>query len=292
MPAFGLELATATWSGIDPVNGFHAVQLDVFGKRPGMSPSELSHTYGFLSRPLDVEPKTGRGCSVFYYRKGGSENFAWLANDPRVQELLPEILPGESFQYGAKGQFVRCHPDGKISIFTTDDATPNGKSVYQQIAPTGFTRVAPWGRETFDANGFHLKHVSNARIDVGAIGGLPAPLDALSSYVTLSAMMVRIEGSVVSIGPAGGAGMPAAKATIAQASDAALLSALQATLAALAAVTTALGAVGALTSSPGAASTAVATASLVVATAQASVTAAATVIGSAVVTMPSSVMVA
>src|SRR6187431_1662531 len=201
----GLELATVTWSGIDPVNGFHAVQVDVFGQKPGMDPWQLSHTYGFLSRPLDPDP-SGKSCSVFYYRKGTAEGFAWLANDPRVQALLPEILPGESFQYGAKGQFIRCHPDGKISLFTTDDATPNGKSVYQQVAPTGFTRVAPWGRETFDANGLHVKHVSGARLDLGAVGGLPPPLDALNSYVTLSAQMVRIEGATVSLGPAGGAG--------------------------------------------------------------------------------------
>ncbi len=286
----GIQLGTATWSGIDPVNGFHAVQVDGLGE-PGVKADQLYHPYGFLSRPLDREPKTGRGCSVFWYSKGSSERLAWLANDPRVQALLPEILPGESFQYGAKGQFVRCHPDGKISTFTTDDATPNGKSVYSQVAPTGFTRVAPWGRETFDANGFHVKHVSGARIDLGAIAGLPPPLEALSSYFTVSAQMLRLEGSTVSIGPAGGAGMPAAKATVAQASDAAILAGLQATLLGLEAVLTALGGVGGLTTNPGAASGLVATATAIVLAAQASVTGAATAVGAAVATMPSSVMV-
>jgi hypothetical protein len=286
----GLELATVTWSGIDPVNGFHAIQVDVYGDKPGMSPFELSHPYGFLSRPLDPEP-SGKGCSAFYYRKGSAEGFAWLANDPRVQALLPEILPGESFQYGAKGQFVRCHPDGKISTFTTDDATPNGRSVFSQVAPNGFTRVAPWGRETFDASGFHVKHVSGARIDLGAIGGLPTPLDALNSYFSVSAQMARIEAAVVSLGPADIPGMPAAKATIAQASDTALLTALQTTLTAIDAVMTALGAIGALTTNPPEASSAVATAAAVVATAHGSVAAAAGAIGAAVATMPSSVMV-
>src|SRR6185369_2237217 len=117
----------------------------------------------------------------------------------------------------AKGQFIRCHPDGKISIFTTDDATPNGKSVYSQVAPTGFTRLGPWGRETFDANGYHLKHVSGARIDLGAIGGFPAPLDAINSYVTISAQSVILDAATVSLGPDNGLGMPAAKATVANA---------------------------------------------------------------------------
>jgi hypothetical protein len=279
----GLELATVTWSGIDPVNGFHAVQVDVFGQKPGMDPWDLSHSYGFLSRPLDPDP-SGKGCNVFYYRKGTSEGFAWLANDPRVQALLPEILPGESFQYGAKGQFVRCHPDGKISIFTTNDATPNGKSVFLQVAPTGFTRVGPWGRETFDDNGFHVKHVSGARVDLGAIGGFPPPLNVVNSYVTLSAQLVRIEGATVSLGPAGGAGMGAAKAPIAQASDTALLTALQATMLAIDALVTAIGAVPT-------GQAAAAGASAAVAAAHASVATAAGSIASAIASMPSSVMV-
>jgi hypothetical protein len=268
----GLELAKVTWSGIDPVNGFHAVQVDVYGQRPGMDPWQLSHTYGFLSRPLDPDPDGGRGCSAFYYRKGQSEGFAWLANDPRVQDLLPEILPGESFQYGAKGQFVRCHPDGKISIFTTSDATPNGQSVYQQVAPTGFTRVAPWGRETFDANGFHVKHVSGARIDLGAIGGLSAPLDALNSYVTLSAQAVHIEAALVTLGPADGAGMPAAKATVATA----VFSALAGVLTALEAPSAFVSPNGPCSAGPG----------LI-----AAIEAARSAIATAATTLPSSVMV-
>ncbi len=281
----GLELAKVTWSGIDPVNGFHAVQTDVFGTRPGMDPWPLSHTYGFLSRPLDPEPNGGKGCSAFYWRKGTSEGFAWLANDPRVQALLPEILPGESFQYGPKGQFVRCDADGKISSFTTDDATPNGKSVYSQVAPAGCTRVGPWGRETFDSNGYHLKHVSGARIDLGAIGGFPAPLDAVNSYVALSAASVIIEASTVSLGPGEPAlGMPAAKATIAQASDTALLTAHQAIMVAIDALVTAIGAVPSGSGPAAGAGTAVAAA-------HESVAAAAAAISSAFATMPSSVMV-
>lgn len=269
----GIELGTVTWSGIDPVNGFHAIQIDGLG-HAGLGSDQLSHTYGFASRALDPDPKTGKGCSVFWYNKGSSERFAWLANDPRVQALLPEILPGESFQYGAKGQFVRCHPDGKISVYTTDDATPNGKSVYLQVAPTGFTQVAPWGRQTFDANGYHLKHVSGARIDLGAIAGLPPPLDALSSYFTVSAQMVRIEGSVVSLGPAAGVAEPAAKATT-----------LQGVLSTVAAVLTALEAPGSIIAPSGGGPCALGPALI------AAIGAANSAISAAAATLPSSVMV-
>lgn len=284
-----LQLGIATFSGIDET-GFIAVQIDAFGEnKSGVSPYPLSHSYGFAARPLPL--RNGKGCGTYYWQKGSSEGFAWLANDPLVQALLPEIQPGESFHYGPTGQFVRCHADGRISIFTTDDATPNGRSVYSQVGPKGFTRVAPWGRETFDPNGFHLLHVSGARIDLGAVGGLPVPLDALNSYVTLSAQMLRLEGAVVSIGPADGVGMPAAKATIAQASDTEIVVAIDAIMLALEALTAALGAVGALTTSPAAASSAVAATTAPIAGAQAAVVAAAAAVNSAIATMPSSVMV-
>jgi len=277
MPFVGLDLCTVMWSGIDPVNGFHAVQTDAQGLHAGVDPCELSHTYGFLSRPLDPDPKTGKGCSVFWYHKGSSEGFAWLANDPRVQALLPEILPGESFQYGAKGQFVRCHPDGKISMYTTDDATPNGRSVYAQVAPDGFTWVAPWGRITFDATGFHVLHVSGARLDLGAIGGLPAPLNALSSYAALSAQMLRLEGAVVSQGADAGAGEPAAKAPE-------LLAVLQAMTVAIEACTAALTALAAVPVNTAAGSAPAATAAAAVVAAQVALT-------TGLATIPSSTMV-
>jgi len=273
---YGLELGTVTFSGIDP-SGFHAIQVDAFGEgSSGMSPFELSHPYGFASRALNPTAD-GKGCSAFYWLKGSSEGFAWLANDPRVQALLPEIQPGESFHYGPKGQFVRCHADGRVSIFTTDDATPNGRSVYFQVAPTGFTWVAPWGRITFDANGFHVVHVSGARIDLGAIGGLPAPLDQLSSYATLSGHMVRLEGSALSLGPGAGEGEPAAKALT-------TLAVLQSLAAALDAVGASLAALTGVPTNTSAASGPTATAATAITAAQLAVTA-------AIDTLPSSSMV-
>ena len=56
-----IELATVTWSEIDSTNGFIAVQVDALGNG-AVDPLALSHPYGFASRPLNPEPKTGRGC--------------------------------------------------------------------------------------------------------------------------------------------------------------------------------------------------------------------------------------
>lgn len=190
-------------------DSFIGVQPGVYGSK-GVTPFELSHTYGFVSRPIDPDPD-GTACQLFY-AFDNSEGFAWLANDPRVQAKLPEVRPGESFMYGSTGAFVRIGADGVISLFTTHDRTTNGRSVFLQVAPTGLTFVSPYGKLTFDANGFHVLHSSGARFDLGAISA-PAPLDALSSYATLSAAMVHVEGSAVHVGTKEGAPQQVALAT-------------------------------------------------------------------------------
>lgn len=190
-------------------DSFIGIQPQVFGdKSIGMV--ELSHSYGFAARPADPDPD-GTSCQVLY-AFDNSESYAWLANDPRVQSKLPPIKPGETFVYGSTGAFLRMGNDGVISLFTTDDTTIHGRSVFQQIGPTGFTFVFPFGKMTFDATGFHVLHNSGARLDLGAIAA-PAPLNALSSYATLSAAMVHVEGSAVHVGTATGVPQPGAMAT-------------------------------------------------------------------------------
>jgi hypothetical protein len=128
------------------------------------------------------------------------------------------------------------HADGRISLFTTDDNTPNGKTVALQIMPDGLLFSAPWGKLTFDATGFHVLHVSGAAIDLGAIGGLPAPLSALSSYVKLTGNMVSSEASIIANGTAAGLANAVAKADP-------IVAALSAVSTGFAAVATAMGVV-------------------------------------------------
>ncbi len=243
---------------------FLAIIPETFGPSSTLGAIEVSHPYGFASRPVD---KDVSGACGAYYGVDGAQGFAWLANDGRIQSKLPEVLPGESFQYGVTGNFVRCHKDGRISLFTTDDATVDGRTVALTIGPTGLVFNAPWGNLKFDATGFHVLHSSGARIDLGACGGLPAPLDSLASYATLSAALVHVEGSAVSLGASSPLSEPAAKAL--QSAQA-----LTAITTALIAVGAALATIGGITTSPAAGSGAASAAGAAIGIATAAVSAA------------------
>lgn len=215
-------------------DSFITVKPESFGSTGAIGTIEAFHPYGFAGRPDDKDSNGAAGALIDI---DGPQGYAWIMNDGRAQSLLPEILAGESFQYGAFGNFVRCHRDGRVSLFTTDDGTVNGRTIAMTIGPTGMVYNSPWGNMKLDATGFHVLHSSGARIDLGACGGLPAPLSALASYLKLSAALVQIEGSAVSLGATGGVGAPAAKGDAVVTVLGAISSALTAIEAALSATT-------------------------------------------------------
>ncbi len=119
---------------------------------------------------------------------------------------LPNAQPGEPILYGPVGQFLRMKLSGDIAALTTDDATPEGRSIYWRLSPDkGFEVVTPWGRITCGPEGIHLVHSSGARLDLMAVSGLVSPLDALGSSAGLSADTVSVEGTAVSLGTDAGA---------------------------------------------------------------------------------------
>lgn len=181
---------------------------DTNGDTSSFGAIEAYHPYGFAGRPDDLD--ANGACNAFF-ETDERKCYSIFLNDGRAQALLPEVLPGESFQYGAFGNFVRCHRDGRVSLFTSDDGTVNGRTIALTLGPQFMTFNAPWGNFRFDATGFHLLHISGARIDLGACGGLPAPLSALAAYAKISAPLVHIEGSAVNIGSATGIAAPVAK---------------------------------------------------------------------------------
>lgn len=209
-------------------DSFLAIIPETFGVNSSLGAIELSHAYGFAARPVDKDA-SGGACGA-YYATDGAQGYSWLANDGRIQSKLPEILEGESFQYGVTGNFVRCHKDGRISLFTTDDGTTTGRTVSFTIGPTGLSFSYPYGHLNIDGTGFHYLHNSGSRIDAGSAGGMPAPLDVVSSYVSLGAAAVRIKGVAVSLGSSDGLPQPVAMATV----TLSLFSALESVLAALA----------------------------------------------------------
>jgi hypothetical protein len=232
-------------------NGFIGIQIDAHGSRPGPS-HELFHTYGFYSRPLDPEldeggrPKPEAACHVALEYEGNAVERAWLGHDPRPIAKLPLIKAGESIHYGPLANFVRCHADGGVSVYTTDDGTENGRSIYYNVSPSGHVWIGPWGRATFDFAGFHVTHASGAELHLGGIGGMPAPLDELSSYFRVKAHMGQVEATALCLGTSAGVVEPVAKAT----STLALFAAFKTATDALAAAVAAIGATPPVSSNP------------------------------------------
>lgn len=92
-------------------NGFLGVQRDPLALNPLYADApayELLHPYGFASRPLD--PSGGKACSLLHW-SDGAEGFAWLANDPRLADIIPPIVKGGSVQYASDGSFASFDPE-------------------------------------------------------------------------------------------------------------------------------------------------------------------------------------
>jgi len=136
------------------------------------------------------------------YWVDGTVGYAILLNDPRQQDALLQSQKGESFFHGPTGAFIRFKADGSICLFTTDDNTTNGRSVYLTISPTGLEFNFPFGKLTYDSNGFHCVTNSGARVDLGALTAPGLSIIPDMSYATLSASIVHVEGSAVHVGTA------------------------------------------------------------------------------------------
>jgi len=228
--------------------GFLGIQVDADGLAGGgqleaqVAHQETLHPYGFFSRPpaadVDGSGDVSAGCGTLLL-EDGSDDFTFALGDSRVVPILATTQFGESIQYGAAANFVRCHADGRVTRFATHDGTPNGQSVYDQIGPEGYLGKTPWSVLRNDATGLHFEHISGAHFDLGSIAGLPEPFSAFSTWAELQAHVIRIKGSAIQLGVGAGA-QPVALATTTLANDGSLSSALALVQAAL----TALGAIG------------------------------------------------
>lgn len=205
---------------------------------------------GYASRPPNPDAGVA-ACQGVVIARGGRDTCI-ASQDARGQQLAGILKPGESCMYGAgadglaQGRVI-CKQDGSVTLFTTNDNTSDGKSVYLRIKPTAFEVVAPWGTLKFDDTGLHVLHSSGASFDLGGIYGLPAPLDQISSYVKCQAATVNLASSAQSFGA--GAGQPLASAT-------SVTAALTTISTALAAIAAQCGAAGSAVTAGAAATTA------------------------------------
>lgn len=259
LSATGLAVVTAT----NPI-GSPGGDVESFG--------EVDHinSLGITSRPF---PANDAGHAEAPVLRGvpGCLGLALGGRDERCGDMYAALAEGDTVVHAtgpSHAAQLKCAENGTVTALTTDDGTVTGRSVFWQIRPDAFRGIAPWGKLTYDQSGFHVRHYTGARIDLGGIGGLPAPLDAMGAYITLAAPIVKIEGSAIALGTAEGVPEPVAKATT-------TLAVLAEIGTALTAVTVALNALNASLVTPGAASPGVAPAIAAVAAAVAAISGAA-----------------
>jgi hypothetical protein len=167
---------------------------------------------GFASRAPAAVPGKKAAQAVIVRR--GSHDVSIAEQDERGLELYGNLADGETAVYAAgkdgnsQGRTL-YKDDGSVTQYTTDTNTKDGKSVYARVAkgsdaatgaPDGFSWVGPWGTVKFDATGFHVRHISGASFSMGGISGQPAPLDQISSYITMQAGTINGIASAQSFG--------------------------------------------------------------------------------------------
>jgi hypothetical protein len=177
----------------------------------------------------------------------GGRGYVMPLTDPRTTAILPPIEKGSHWVHaanGISGMMIRGagQYQGQVSLMTTTDGTPGGQTVGLRVWPDAFARTAPWGTESFDANGYHLV-IPGVELHLGSVGGLPAPASSLGSYASIKAATIGMSASIVKLGVPGPLGY--SPVVVMNAGEIAYRAAL---LAAIEALQTAI---AALVSSPG-----------------------------------------
>ena len=130
---------------------------------------------GFASLPAE-QVKGQQGAQALAIPMG--DRFVVFASrDLRGAYLAGQLKPGEACVYAPGSQARSLYKvDGSSTHYTTDDTTPTGKTISQQMRPDGFTWIAPWGTLSWDAKGLRIKDASGAMLLLGPPASPPPGL--------------------------------------------------------------------------------------------------------------------
>lgn len=203
------DFAPAMFTGYS--DGFLTVQVLGAGAGSTTEATQVSHTFGFVSRPrdpdVDASGNVNAGSTVVYAWEGARQ-VAWFDDDPRVTPRLPRLVKGSSLQYAIlpDGQlsYIRLSgSDGSLDVYVPGQATGS----YISLTDAGGLDInTPYGRIQLGPSGYHVK-AGGARFSMNQMAGLPlpAPFDQLSSRATISAAFVNIDAICPTVGTDGGA---------------------------------------------------------------------------------------
>lgn len=193
------------WLGIQPdAEGSEAssAQDDATPGQGGVRDFECINPGGVFHRPLDpVKDPSGtidptQAGQILSFFEGG-RGFAMPLGDPRAIAILPTFAPGSTFVYADNGSFIRLEGSGpavgQISIYTTDDGTPDGYTVGLNVWPTEIRMIPPGGgRHWADVSGFHWMEAGGGGLMNLSYQSGQAAFDVMCDSATVDSQFVML----------------------------------------------------------------------------------------------------
>jgi hypothetical protein len=188
----------------DSTNTITAQLGDASSQSVDSNGAEIWQQCGFASRPSNVTEGADPAAQALYLTRS-DQDMILATRDTRSHHVYSELSPGETCIYatgetGTGQAAIFLKKGGAVTIFTTDDNTSTGAGITFTIGPTGMYFNSPFGTLEFSINGFFVRHHGGSSLELGSIGGMPPPLDMLSSYAVLKAHTVKLPGNAVLLG--------------------------------------------------------------------------------------------
>lgn len=180
---------------------------DVVGEEVASDNAEMWQHIGFASRPAKAQG--GKSACQAITLNQGSNDLIIATRDLRGSQIYGNLGEGETCIYaggpeGTSQAKVLVKADGSITLYTTDDNTPNGAGVYFRIGPDKLSFIAPWGRLLFDAAGLHIETQNGGGFDLSNVNSPPLIVNGSSCRIT--ATTVSLDAPQVFLGPSAASG--------------------------------------------------------------------------------------
>lgn len=189
---------------------------------------------GYYAVP--APPTAGQPSTQAFAIRASDHDLVIAVRDSRGAKVVGNLKPGDrciASELGSARALVRA--DGSVTLSTKDD-NATGNDVYARVAPDGFLFWGPLGSFRSDTTGFHARTWHGAKLDMGG-AGIPSPLAVYSSFVSVTANIIRLKGTLTQIGQDNGNSQALAQVTTLSAQLALLTTAVQSLASAVAAFT-------------------------------------------------------
>jgi len=160
---------------------------------------------GFIGYPR--APTAGSDASQTILLKSAAGDQAFGFRDVKTAKLSGQMQMGETCVYAPGSQArIFLKNDGSITLYTTDDNTDGGKSVFLSVGPDGIRFGGPWGVVTLDAKALMAMHSSGSALhlakDASLVGSTSSIRGAGNAYCTAGALNPAQGVAYSAVGPA------------------------------------------------------------------------------------------